>query len=292
MDTSAIYIGIAGVDCDVSSFDLGYGITISKTYAHLFAPFMMAFAKPLSPGQHHPAPWAAAKGGLAFDLTLQLKLPGFLPTNISCEPTTAAWWISALLRLRVGPRMRAAAMSNYPLAKDSAKVSDLWIRPLEVDPHQLMIDPESKRTLALQDLEWTRDHWLASLKLLDNSSDFAVLIQAVDQAAFHRSPQLAMLTLWTGIEEVFSPSKSELRYRISSVIATYLEPRGRERLERQKAVAKLYDSRSSAAHGRGDESLESLWDTYDLARSMVVKIIDEQHIPTKTELEEKMFGIE
>jgi len=292
LSTSELYIGISGVGCEVDSFDLGHGVVLNKTYAHLFAPFMMAFARPENEGQHHPAPWAAAKGGLAFDLTLQLTIPSDVTSNLPCDQTTAGWWLTALMRLRAGPRLRVPAMSNYPLAKESAAAEDLRIHPVEVEPHQLMIDPEAKRALTVRDLEWTRDHWIGSLAMLDESSGFAVLLESVDQAAFHRNPQLAMLTLWTGIEEVFSPSKSELRYRISSVIAAYLEPLGRTRLARQKAVAKLYDSRSTAAHGRGETSLEPLWDTYDLARQAVVKMVAERHVPTKAELEERMFGVE
>jgi hypothetical protein len=107
-------------------------------------------------------------------------------------------------------------------------------------------------------------------------------MESVDQAQFVHRPQLALM-LWTGLEELFSPSKSELRYRISSLIAAYLEPPGRGRLGRQKDIAKLYDLRSIAAHGRAENSLEPLWDTYALARQVAIKVINEDHVPTNTE---------
>jgi len=37
--------------------------------------------------------------------------------------------------------------------------------------------------------------------------------------------------------------------------------------------------------------LEPLWDTYDLARRTVVKMVVDRHVPTKAELEERMFGV-
>jgi len=290
MGTSELFVGISGVGCEVDSFDLGSGVSLRTTYAHLMAPFLMAFARPGKPGQPHPAPWAAVTGGLAFDISVEPTIPSDHTASLPCENTTAAWWIVALLRLRTGPRLRAPVLSNYPLTKNSASSKDLHIQPLEVAPYQLMLDPEAKVQISLRDLEWTKDNWLSSLSLFEDYPKFSLLIESLDQAAFNHRPQLALLMLWTGLEEVFSPSKTELRYRISSLIASYLEPPGQSRLTRQKAVAKLYDSRSAAAHGRGNTTVEPLWETYYLARETVLKIIEEKHAPSTTELEERMFG--
>jgi len=56
------------------------------------------------------------------------------------------------------------------------------------------------------------------------------------------------------------------------------------------AIAKLYDSRSAAAHGREDKKADSLQQTYSLARRAVVKMIEENRVPTHAELEAKLFG--
>jgi hypothetical protein len=58
----------------------------------------------------------------------------------------------------------------------------------------------------------------------------------------------------------------------------------------QKVIAKLYDSRSSAAHGREDKKSDSLQDTYAVAKRAVVKMIEQNRVPTHTELEAKLFG--
>src|SRR5258707_6908388 len=79
-------------------FELGEGITVSQTYAHFMAPFLMAFA-PASPGKPHPAPWKAAKGGINIDITAEL----FLPATCNLEHLdriNSIWWIVSLLRLR------------------------------------------------------------------------------------------------------------------------------------------------------------------------------------------------
>lgn len=287
-----IYIGITGVECELDSFDFNNDIFLTKTYAHFMAPFLMAYTMPPSPGKPHPAPWAPASGGLAFDMTLQLSLPSDSQSKLPYQSKEVAWWIIALLRLRVGPRLRAPAISSHPLHKDSALCKNLRIQPVEVSPHQLDIDPEAKRTISAADLEWVRDKWATTFHLFNDSPEFSLLFEAADQAAYNLRSQLALLMLWAGLEELFSPSKTELRFRISSHIAAFLMPPGRERLAQQKAIAKLYDTRSSAAHGRASDLREPLWDTYDLARRVVVKVLNDNHVPTKTELEERMFGVE
>jgi hypothetical protein len=290
MESPELFVGISGVGSEVEAFDLGHGVAHRTAYAHLMAPFMMAFARPERPGQHHPAPWAAASGGLGFDITAELRIPSDAIFSLPYPNTLVAWWIVLLLRLRTGPVLRAPVLSNHPFSKDAASYDDLHMQLLEVDPHQLMLDPEAKSRICLRDLEWTRDNWLPSLALLDDSPQFGILAESLDQAAYNARPQLALLMLWTGLEEMFSPSRSELRYRISSLIATHLEPPGPARLSRQREIAKLYDSRSAAAHGRGDAAPQPLWETHLLAREIVLKMIDERHVPSVAELEARMFG--
>lgn len=70
------------VTYDGEPFDLGRGITLRSTYAHLFAASMMAFAR-ASEGKPHPAPWRAARGGYGYDIEAELAVPtgGELPVG-------------------------------------------------------------------------------------------------------------------------------------------------------------------------------------------------------------------
>jgi hypothetical protein len=92
------------------------------------------------------------------------------------------------------------------------------------------------------------------------------------------------------LEALFSGGRDELRYRISAGMASFLEPAGLSRLGLQKEIAKLYDSRSAAAHGRFEEAGEPLVETYALTRRALTKIIEDDHVPTRAELEAKLFG--
>lgn len=53
---------------------------------------------------------------------------------------------------------------------------------------------------------------------------------------------------------------------------------------------KLYDARSKVAHGAGSEEVEPLVETYALLRRALIKMIEEQHVPTREELESSLFG--
>jgi len=50
-----VFAGVAGIPLSVDSFDLGEGIIVERMFAHLMAPFMLAFA-PASQGKPHPTP--------------------------------------------------------------------------------------------------------------------------------------------------------------------------------------------------------------------------------------------
>ena len=47
LDECDLYGGLAGGSLPVESYDMGSGVVFSRTYAHLMAPFMMAFSPTL-----------------------------------------------------------------------------------------------------------------------------------------------------------------------------------------------------------------------------------------------------
>jgi len=102
-ESKGIIAGLAGVKLEPTEFTLGSGIRISQTYAHLMAHFMMAYSPP-EPGRPHPAPWSAVGGGrLAFDILVQLEVPASTLVGLDLDPQFIAWWITGMLRLRLGP---------------------------------------------------------------------------------------------------------------------------------------------------------------------------------------------
>ena len=62
------------------------------------------------------------------------------------------------------------------------------------------------------------------------------------------------------------------------------------RLDAYRTVAKLYDKRSSAAHGKPSHTSDDVVDSFNLLREVLSKILDNNHVPTKEELESLLFG--
>jgi len=123
-----------------------------------------------------------------------------------------------------------------------------------------------------------------------DSPEFSLAMNAHDQVPLASQPGLAMVSLWGALEALFHAGRSELRFRVSALIAAYLEPPGAGRLELQRQIAKLYDARSSAAHGRKDDEVGPVRDAFVLMRRVLTRIIENSHVQTRDELEELLLG--
>lgn len=253
------------------------------------APFLVAFA-PAQARRHHPGPWCAVNGGLGFDLHIQLSVPSDALRALALPPEFILWWITALLRLRVGPVFTVPIIGEQSFAEAKENHESAKYYPMETDSQILSLASDTRTLITEVDAAWVAKHWVEASQLFNNSEPFQMLFEATDQSMFTRYRHLALLWLWGGLEAVFSFDKAELKYRLSSTIASFLEPAGIPRMNAQKAIAKLYDSRSAAAHGREDKRTNALKETYDIARRSVVKAIEDNKVPTRVELEAKLFG--
>jgi hypothetical protein len=252
------------------------------------APHMMAFAR-AEPGKPHPPPWRAAKGGVAYDITVELAIPNdaSLPGGLNAKDT--AWWIAALLRIAGYPYLAVPVLSNQPFSEASTRQDEPDLRPFEIVPRILRAGGEEIRRLEVGDLDWAKKKWQAGAKLLQRNPAFFSAVRAFDFCTLEGKRSLSLLSVWTGLEQLFSPSPGELRFRVSSYIAAYLEPPGEKRLALFKEVLKLYDARSKAAHTSSDIENAPLVQSFVIMRNSLVKMIHEEAIPTQETLEKKLF---
>lgn len=285
-----LHAGLSGFQLRGDIFDLGDGIVIHKTYAHLMAPFVMAFI-PAPPGGHHPAPWKAASGGFSFDIIAELTIPSALERKYG-STVAIATTILFLLRLGANPAITLPVFSSYPFAElPGLEDREAKLLPFEVQPRHFPLGVVGGN-VGSSEIEWVRDRWRVVLQLCVESTEFALAVEAIDSGQFIRNSALALVSLWGALEALFSPSTSELKFRVSSLIAAYLEPPGDARVQLQKSVAKLYDKRSAAAHGKPKHEGKDLLDTFNLLRRVLVAMIDHAAVPTKEELENLLFGVD
>lgn len=213
-----------------------------------------------------------------------------LPGDLSAKDT--AWWIAALLRIAGYPYLAVPVLSNQPFSEVSARQDEPDLRPFEIVPRILRVGGQEIRKLEDRDLDWAKKKWQAGARMLQRSPAFFSAVRAFDFCTLEGKRSLSLLSVWTGLEQLFSPSPGELRFRVSSNIAAYLEPPGEGRLALFKEVLKLYDARSKAAHTSSDIENTPLLQSFAIMRNALVKMIDEEVIPTQEAFEKKLFCAE
>ncbi|MAY36876.1 MAG: hypothetical protein CMN84_12325 [Spongiibacteraceae bacterium] len=283
-----VHAGLAGVDLVSDSFDLGNGILLRKVYAHLFAPFMMAF-KPAPIGGHHPGPWKSASGGFSFDVDAELLIPENIEKEFGSKIGVARTLVF-LFRLGVNPAITLPVFSNHSFnTLTEVPDSDAQLFPYEVQKRHFPLGVVGGQ---VDDgaVQWVSERWSKTHGLIEDSPEFALAMQAIDSGQFVENHALTLVSLWGALEALFSPSTSELKFRVSALIASFLEEPGESRAQRQKAVASLYDKRSAAAHGKPKHKPEHLLETFNLLREIIFRIIDRGSVPKKEELEGMLFG--
>lgn len=282
-----IFAGLAGLELDFEEYLLDETIVLSKTYAHLMSPYIMAFAPPLNPESHHPGPWKSASGGIGYDITAELRVP------IEFGPEKGTAIINLLLslfRLWCSPSISVPVISNISFSEAADAPDDaVNLIPTELERVYFPLEAPEGRLITSERLEWVKDHWRSAERLVTENPDFHHALQALDQGLVVL-PSLGLVSLWGALELIFSPANTELRFRVSGLVAAYLEDFGEARLALQKKAAKLYDVRSTAAHGRGKDNLSALLDTFQLLRRAIIKMINDEHVPSKDELESRLFG--
>ncbi len=285
-----IFAGLSNVVYDGDEFDLGHCTSLGSTYAHLFAPNMMAFSKAAA-GHHSPGPLRAARGGFAYDVECELSvgLNEPLPAGLNAEG--AAWLIVALLRLANYPQLMMPVISDVSFSEAARSSHEPTLTPCEIEPRLFRSVDEKLTYLRAQDLEWVKSVWPQTAEMMKSSPTFAAAFRAADVCNVNGRSAASLLTIWGAIESLFAPSRAELRFRVSAYIAAFQEQRGPKRLELFKHVGKLYDERSKIAHSTADADHGALVSSYIILRNALIAMICNGAVPSQTDLENCLFGV-
>lgn len=283
-----IYAGLSFVTYDGEPFDLGHGLTLMSTYAHLFAAPILAF-KRASEGKPHPGPWrAAGGGGFSYDIEIELAVPATseLASGISAED--AVGLIGALLRLANYPFLMMPVLSDHSFDAAATSEREPVLRPFEIEP-RIVGAPDGASQLKADDLNWVKSVWPRTAQLLLTCPPLGTALRAADACTVRGRRAAALLTAWGALEELFTADRTELRFRTSANIAAYLEPAGPKRLELFKLVSDLYKARSKAAHSAQDAEISALMHSWVILRNALVRMIDKGTVPTQADFERLLF---
>jgi hypothetical protein len=283
-----LYGGISGVGLAVESIDLGEGVEIRRTYAHLFSANMMAFARPHQ-GAHHPPQWKAAKGGFGYDIESEIRAPSRTSLGESFDAKETIWWIATLLRLARFPYLSIPVISNRSFSEIASSDQEPTLTPFETEGRIFGPGENGTSVLNIEHLDWVKDKWLSAGKLLSRNPKFYSALKAFDSATLRGRASSSLLGMWGGLEQIFAPSPGELRFRVAALMASYLEMYGNNRLSLYREILKLYNERSIAAHTAQEVETGPLLQTYVIMRNVLVKMIDTSKVPTQTDLEALLF---
>lgn len=285
-----LYIGFSSLELGDEKIYLPRGMVLERTFAHVFSTTMAAFKRPIG-NRHHPAPWAAVintedKGS---DIIAQLYVPADAAKSQQ-EQSELIDTIAMLIRLSPDPAAYAQAMSNVPFAQiPTAQSSTYFIARLAGEtPNIRLRMPDESRKIPL--LKWVASNLETVVALRAKSHEFKFATIVYERSQYLRETSLALIQIWAALEALFLTSTSELRFRVSALIAAYLNPSGKQRLEQHKRCLSLYDKRSKAAHGPSKHEAEDLHESYEILRSVIFKIIREGKVPTKDELERYLLA--
>lgn len=283
--------GLTGVMMGEGPVDLGEGVILRSTYAHLFAPFMAAFSppRPDSRLKIHGGPVKAAKGGMAFDILVELEVPLGIGKQWGMDEHDVIRLVASLLRLSAFPYMSVSAVSDISF-NDIPKVDrEPVIRPFETEHRMFSAPKEKLPELDSENLAWLREVWKSTAELMKSDVRFQQAFRAFDSVSAQGRISSSLLSVWGAIEHLFSPNTGELRYRVSANMATFLTDRGPDQLKLFKELSALYADRSTAAHTAKDIEHSPLVSSYVHLRNALVKIVDRGKVPTQGELEEMLF---
>lgn len=286
-----LYCCLTSVKIGDEPFDLGHGITLTRSYAHVMSNTMLAVNRPEQPNRHHPGPWAATGDGFGFDSDVVLHIPDTYKRK-GMESVEVAMRLAALMRLWVDPRIRLTLMSTKPPSEIAVPNSGPLVHvanAMEVQPWYFQLMPATERD-TMEDLKWLKEHWESALDLTQSSAAFSLGLDAIANAQLIHSPALGIVSVWAALEALFTASTTELRFRVSAMIAAYLKPPGPTRVAEHKRVLKLYDARSAAAHGAPKHTRDDLLASLELLRNVLIRMIYQKKVPTKEDLELLLFG--
>jgi hypothetical protein len=288
------YAGFAGLQFHENwhPLELGEGLTIQRTFAHLMQTNIVAFKPPAAPDSHHAGPWKPATRHAGWDVHAELFIPPSYKPPHGLTHREVAGCIAAMIRLACEPNVRFLLESNYSFSAGPGMDDRMRIEPIESMPQYTALRlADVDAVNPGHRLTWVRDHWSHAVRLMGTHADFRTAMDTFAMSIFIPNHGTTLVALWGALEALFSPSTSELRFRVSILIASYLHPPGADRATMQKEIFDLYDKRSAAAHGKPKHRIDHLVQTFNIIKLVLIKMIEAHEVPTKDALNARLLGM-
>ncbi len=276
-----IYAGIADARLRVDEFHFGRGIALSRTFAHLSAPFLAGFLP-------RPARFlgdAAVYEPKSFDILAQLHIPEDAAPLEGLDRLNTVWWLALLLRLRTTPHLSVVGLSTEPFGGDPRAWRGAGFWPVEAEPRRVELAPGSPAEIGEEDLEWVARCWVSAGRLMKEREDLHKAVRNFDRSCFAPAPADALQLLWASLASLFLPGENDDGSRLAANLATFLEIPSAERSGFLDDTSDLLDARLASLEGATGDLEEPVARTCGLVRQTLTRIFDNGYVPTIRELE-------
>lgn len=212
------------------------------------------------------------------------------PAGAGANLSDVAWWLTVAIRLRIGKDFLAAAAASCSWsAIAGAPVDSCSVQMIEDVPRARRFGTAA--SVNRTDVEWVCKH-LPALVRLSSDQRFRLAVDCLMTHAHEASMRMVTASLWSGIEALFGV-KAELTFRVSVYIASYLRPRGTERVAMFKRVKTLYGFRSKAVHGepvRDSDVERHVAEVRELMREVLIRAIQDGELPSASKWDELLLA--
>jgi len=274
LENDALFGGLSGLKLPIAEFRVTPGLTLASTYAHVMAPFVMAFARPERPTAPHPGPWASL-AGCGFDITAEVRLEaGCAPLGF--DRLNTLWFVAALLRLRLAEPVQMSVLADRPLSVVSTAVEVSNLLPVELDRTRPLTAPAKQA--GEDDLAWISQHIMAADRLMTQPV-FNRAFQTLDRAVAIENPGAGIVIAWAAIETLLRPGPQRITERVSRGLAAYLHPPGPDRDRAFGEIVKSYEARGGIAHAGAQPEAKQFQTAFRLARAAMGTAIELGELP-------------
>lgn len=276
--TPPIYGCLTGIELPNDRIEVLPGIALRRVYVDTFGTTMMAFAPPPTPKSHHPAPWAAVRGGFSFEGRVEVQL-----TDMNaCEgltPSVVVWLIAAILRLRISTPIRLAVIANMPFDKMGERQQEVHAVAFESAPHQIGAFTAMRTEAGEDELSWLRDILPVAAKLYHDERFFRAF-SVYDQAQWTPTPEMGTVLVWTAVEILFDlAAEQEKKKAICRALSDYVAGDQSDRDRAYQVIQDLYYKRGRTVHAGRSMAAQDVIQSFRLASVAFQRVLSEARLP-------------